>query len=343
MAYGKKKTDTDFIDIKALGNTIKTDDGSIRVFLITGEEDFFIDMTVASIKKKYLAPGSESMDYVKLDLGGKVLDVEKVENNISIPPWLSTKRIVHVTNCTFDSKDTESTEKLISNVPSFGILIFTLKDIDKRKKKLVNAFKENGVMALIDYMDSDSLISWIRKKLGQSNITIDTASCESIISRCEKSMRLITSEVSKLQLYCDGASITNIDENVVELVCPPDMQGNIFKIMDAVGQGNPSSALLQLNNLISLKEPPIRIRVMLTRHFRQLICAKEIGDARELVSRIKVQDFQARKLISQASRFQMAKLIRLYNLCATYDLEIKSGKANDRQSLESFVIMACEP
>lgn len=341
MAYSKKKTDTDFIDTKALGAAIKSDDGSTKVYLITGEEEFFVDMSVQSIKKKFLDAGSESMDYVKLDFNGKAIDVEKVENNISIPPWLSTKRIVHVNNCTFD-KNAEEVEELLNKVPSCGILIFTVKDIDKRKKKLVAAFKANGIMANVDYLDSDALTNWIKRKLGAANISIDTASCESITSRCERSMRLITAEVNKLQLYCEGENITTITEDVVELVCPPDMQGNIFKIMDSVGQGNPAAALLQLNNLINLKEPPIRIRVMLTRHFRQLICAKELGDARELAIRIKVQDFQARKLISQSGRFSMDKLIKLYHACATQDIEIKTGKANDQQTLESFVIMACE-
>lgn len=341
MAYSKKKTDNDFIDTKALGAAIKADDGSTRVYLITGEEDFFVNMSVQSIKKKYLNEDSISMDYVKLDFNGKAVDVEKVENNISIPPWLSTKRIVHVNNCTFD-KNAEEVEELLNKVPSCGILIFTVKDIDKRKKKLVSAFKANGITANVDYLDSDALTNWITRKLNAAGINIDPVSCESITSRCERSMRLITSEVNKLQLYCEGEGLTTITEDIVELVCPPDMQGNIFKIMDAVGQGNPAAALLQLNNLINLKEPPIRIRVMLTRHFRQLICAKELGDARELASRIKVQDFQARKLITQANRFNMDRLIRLYIVCATQDVEIKSGKANDQQTLESFVIMACE-
>lgn len=342
MAYGKKKTDSDFIDTKALGAAIKNDDGSNRVYLITGEEDFFVEMSVASLKKKFIAEGSESMDYVKLDFGGKAIDVDKVQENISISPWLSTKRVVHVNNCTFDAKDPDKLEALISGVPSCGVLVFTVKDIDKRKKKLVSAFKANGIMASVDYMDGDQLTGWIRKRLGASNITIETTACESIISRCDKSMRLITSEVAKLTLYCQGANISNIDEDVVELVCPPDMQGNIFKIMDAVGQGNAADALLQLNNLINLKEPPIRIRVMLTRHFRQLICAKEIGDARELASRIRLQDFQTRKLISQASRFSMDRLINLYNMCASNDLDVKTGKANDRQALETFVVFASQ-
>lgn len=342
MAYAKKKTDTDFIDTKALGAAIKNDDGSNRVYLITGDEDFFVEMSVNSIKKKFIAEGSETMDYVKLDFGGKVIDIDKVADNIAIPPWLSTKRIVHVNNCTFDSKDTEKAENLINNIPSCGILIFTIKDIDKRKKKLVSAFKNNGIMANVDYLDAASLTNWIRRKLGQNNINIDNESCESIISRCDKSMRNISAEVSKLQLYCEGLGITDIKESIVEEVCPPDMQGNIFKIMDYVGQGDPASALLQLNNLISLKEPPIRIRVMLTRHFRQLICAKELGDARETTSRLKIQDFQARKLISQSQRFSMDRLIKLYNMCANADLEIKTGKANDRQALETFVVYACE-
>ena len=340
-SYSKSKVDNDFLTLKQLGEKIKTDD-SVKLFLIVGEEDFFIDLSVKSIKDRYLSAGAESMDYVKLDFNGKSIDCDKVSENLNIPPWLSTKRIVLVDNCTFDSKDQDKTESLLSSIPSGNILIFTLKEFDKRKKKLFAAFKNNGVIAKIDYLDEDTLISWITRKLGKESITITTSACQSLISRCERSMRNVAGECNKLILYCNGIKENSVDDQTVELVCPPDMQGNIFKIMDCVGEGNAAMALIGVNNLINLKEPPIRIRFMLARHFKQLLCAKDLNDSRELSSRMHLMDFQSQKLIKQSRRFSMERLLYLYSECARIDTDIKQGLADDRQSLESFIIMASE-
>lgn len=341
MAYSKKtEKDSSIFDIKALGEHIKTNSESTSLYLIFGEEDFFIDMSVASIKKKYLGEGAETMDFVKLDYGGKDCVVDDILSNIELPPWLSPKRIVHVTNFSFPSEPDELI-KALSSIPDTSILIFTTPSFDKRKKSLLNAFKKNGVVAESLYLDDDKLMAWISKSLSKFGLTSNPQAMLSIVSRCDSSMRQISSEVNKIVLYCQGSNETNVTEDTVEMLCPPDIKGSVFNITDAVGSGDAQTALSILENLIIMKEPAIKIRFMLMRHLKQLICAKDLGRKDAIISRLKLQPFIADKLLRQANRFSMDTLLKLYIECSRQDMEIKHGNLDPRHSLESFIILSC--
>ena len=339
MAY-KKSTTSEYLDSKGLSDLIKNDNGDLKLILIFGEEDFFIEKEMDIIKKKYLSEGAEQMDYVKLDLVGKEPDIEKIRENLELPAWMSSKRIVVVSDFAIPS-DADDFVKLLSSVPDGSILVFTASKVDKRKKSVMTAFQKNGVIAELNYLDDDKSIKWISHFLSKSNITIDEEAAGSIVSRCDKSMRLISSEANKIMLYCIASGTSHVDMALVEEICPPDINGSVFNITDAVGQKDADTALTILNNLILMKEPTQRIRFMLLRHLKHLICAKELGNQSEIASRLKVQPFVAKKLMSQASRFNMDTLIMLFNECVREDSEIKHGNLDDRKSLESFMILAC--
>ena len=339
MAY-KKNITSEYLDSKGLSDRIKNDQGDLKLILMFGEEDFFIEKEMEIIKKKYLSEGSEQMDYVKLDLAGKEPDIEKIRENLELPAWMSSKRIVTVSDFAIPS-DTDDLVKLLSSVPDGSLLVFTAPKIDKRKKSVVSAFAKYGVIAELNYLEEEKSVKWISNFLSKSNITIDEEAASSIVSRCDKSMRLISSEANKIMLYCIASKTSHVDLSLVEEICPPDINGSVFNITDAVGQKDANTALSILNNLLIMKEPTQRIRFMLLRHLKHLICAKELGDQSTIASRLKVQPFVAKKLVSQASRFNMDTLIMLFNECIREDSEIKHGNLDDRKSLESFIILAC--
>lgn len=326
------------ITTDALNRTIK--EGSDNLFLIYGEEDYFIEMAVNSIKKKYLTAGFEQMDSVKLDFGGKALNLERISENIELPPWSSLKRVVEIVNFDFDKEATEKIPQIISNIPESTLLLFVTDKIDKRKKKLFDAFDKNGVMCEVKHLEENVLMNYIKKGFSRAELTIDYEAGESIISRYDSSMRRIEAAIRRITLYCQATETKNIDYNIVDELCEPDIHANIFKIVDAVGDGDAGKALVLLDNLIKLKEPLPKIRFMIARHMRELIAAKELKNKALMVKRTGVRDFNAAKLIRQSSNYSIDRLLKLYNLCFRNDYDLKHGMADERASLESFIVLA---
>ena len=326
------------VQTNELNKRIKENDDNL--FLLYGEEDFFIERAVMAIKSKYLAPGFETMDCIKLDFNGRSVVVDKISENVELPPWASSKRIVEIVNFDFDKDASEKIIKVLENVPESTLLLFVSSKFDKRKKKLYDAFSKNGVVCEVTYLDEALLKKYIVSGFKRSDITIDNESLESMISRFNSSMRKIDQAIRRIALYCASTNTGNVDIKIVDELCEPDVYGDIFKIMDAVGMGDASLALILLDNLIKMKEPLPRIRFMIARHFREMICAKELGNRNALMSRIGARSFVADKLIRQSNNFTMSKLLQLYKLCYKNDYDIKHGEADERASLESFIVLA---
>ena len=311
-----------------------------KLFLLYGEEDFFIDLAVMTIKKKYLEKGFEQMDYAKLDFNNKAVSVEKITENIELPAWASKKRVIEVVNFEFDKDSTEKLPSVISKLPEGTVLVFVAASFDKRKKKLLDAFDKNGIVCEVKHLDEAVLSKIISSGLSKAGLTVTPEACDSIISRYDKSMRRIDSAVKRISMYCSATDTKNVDFDVVEELCEPDVHARVFDIMDAVGEGNAAKAMVLLDNLIKLKEPLPKIRFMMARHFRELICAKELNNKNALVSRMGVKSFNADKLLRQSRNFNMNKLLTLYNLCFKNDYDLKHGTVDERASLESFIVLA---
>lgn len=344
---------SDIIDVSSFNRILKDNTDFKTVFLF-GEEEYLISSAISGMKKMYLSPEGDQMDCCTLDYDNKSVPVNDlltdIESNLMIPPWMSRKRLVIVKNVDlfqYSSNDKDLTErgaKIISSIPRESLLIFVAEKVDKRKKAVLNMFMKNGYVVEVNFMDEDKLSLYIRKQLSKSGISIDDASVSSLISRSDKRLRQVITEINKLVLYCEGKGIKSINETLIENICPPDIRGTVFNITDAIGSGDVSQALrildTLLKNLLVSKEPPIKIRAMFTKHIKQLICAKEIGNEREIIAQMKVHPFVAKKINNQARNFSMNSLLDLYARCAKVDADIKHGLMEERQGLEMLIILS---
>lgn len=317
------------------------------LLLIYGQEDYFCENVIRMIRKLYIAEGSEQMDYVKLDFESKGFDIEKVADNVQLPPWLSEKRIVLVRNSgMFSMADAKKElsiafEKFSKTIPDSTIVIFWEDSIDKRKKALLKSFESNGIVCESPFLNEVKIATKIAALLNKYDLSITNDAMDSLISRSDKYMRLILNEVTKILLYCQANNLTLIDMEVIDTLCAPDVKGSIFNLTDSICTGNVGNALAIVDNLIVLKEPVAKIKFMLSKHIRQLICAKELKTSSKIVEVLGVHPFSAQKLAEQAPKFSMDKLLNLYSSCAKCDFDFKQGKMDERHSLEILLVLAC--
>lgn len=311
------------------------------LYLITGEEKFLIDRLVNEIKAKLLAPGAESLDFYAKDQTNAELSLDDFQSLVGTPPFLSTRRVTLIKNTGWWSgrspstpKDVEAWKKAIESVPEFATVLFVEDKVDNRKKQLVDAAAGSGVLAEIDFMDEDALSNIIETAMKKRGITIPPDCVSSLISRVDSSMRMCENEMAKLRMYCENQGITTLNMQILDMLCIPDVHASVFNMTDAIGMRRTDRAMEIFQNLIFLKEPIPKIRLMLARHIRHLICAKELGDVNQTRAALKIQPFVARNLVSQAKGFSMGQLEQIYNMCYKSDMLVKSGKMDDQLAME---------
>lgn len=320
---------------------INKETDSLGLVLLYGTESYMIDGAVSMLKKACLGPGAEDMDYAGIDTRtGDKFDMSRLEELISMPPWMSPKRLIVVKqsglpNRELSDKDTD----ILENIPSSTVVVFFEETVDSRKKAF-KTFLQYGTVASMSGFEEDELTGWISGRFGKENLRIGFEAANSMASRCSNNMMELVNEINKVTLYCQNKGYTEVTPDIVELCCPSDLSGKIFDIMDACGSGDAKIALGTLDKLIQNKEPIVKIRASIVNHIKALIMAKEAGNPGILVDRSGMNEFRAKKLCQQARNFDMKELIKLYLAAADSDSEFKHGLIDERYSLEIILVKA---
>ena len=320
---------------------INKETDSLGLVLLYGTENYMIDGAVSMLKKVCLGEGAEDMDYAAIDTRtGDKFDMSKLEELISMPPWMSPKRLIVVKQSGLPNRELSDKDlEILKNIPSSTVVVFFEETVDSRKKSF-KAFLQYGTVASMSGFEEDELTGWISNRFGKENIRIGFEAANSMASRCSNNMMELVNEINKVTLYCQNKGYTEVTPDIVELCCPPDLSGKIFDIMDACGSGDARIALGTLDKLIANKEPLVRIRASIVNHIKALIMAKEAGNAGVLVDRTGMNDFRAKKLCQQARNFDMKELIKLYLAAADSDSEFKHGLIDERYSIEIILVKA---
>ena len=91
----------------------------------------------------------------------------------------------------------------------------------------------------------------------------------------------------------------------VEAVCSTQTVSHIFDMLEAVANKNKEKALSLYYDLLTLKEPPMRILYLIVRQFNGILQAKELAarglSSKEIASAIKVAPVLSRSSSHAAS------------------------------------------
>ncbi len=322
-------------------NKIKNESDSLGLVLMYGTETYMIDGAVSMLKKVCLGPGAEDMDFSMIDTRtGEKFDIGKLEELISMPPWMSPKRLIVVKQSGLPGRELSDKEtNILKDIPSSVVVVFFEDNVDSRKKAF-KSFLQYGTVASMAGFEENELIGWISNRFGKENIRIGFEAANSMASRCSGNMMELVNEINKVTLYCQSKKYTEVTPEIVELCCPADLSGKIFDIMDACGSGNANIALGTLDKLLANKEPLVMIRASVMSHIKALIMAKEAGNPNVLIDRTGMNEFRAKKLCIQAKNFDMKSLIALYLTASDLDSDFRHGLIDERYSLEIVLVKA---
>ncbi len=351
-------------------NTVKSQlrQGQLeKLYVLSGEEDFLAENLMQSIKVASLQPGFEAVDCVHLDGSSRVSppSLERLRREAATPAFASPRRLVVVRNSgLFAAKsgrqaqpdtpaaaaeDTrERTQDKNRELIDFlqrladGVcFVFWEEKIDRRQKLLMDAIYNHGILAIFERQKPPELVKWLTGLCQRQGVRIERRAAESLVDRCDASMRAIRSECDKLLLYCAGSGRQTIDLELVDALCIQDIRGGIFDLTDAIAAGNSGRAVELLQALLFRKEPTTLIRFLLARHLRNLIIAHDARSDAELASTAGIPPFVASRLRTQTRKVAIDPLEALYHQCHKNDVAAKSGRMADLLALETLVVSAC--
>ena len=310
-------------------------EGKFRpVYLIFGEETFLRNSYKNRLKEAVI--GEDTMNFAVFE--GKGIDVEELIRLADTMPFFSEHRLILVENSGFFKSAPDSLVKYLPSMPDTTCILFVEAEVDKRSK-LYKKVRELGYGAEMARQDTASLARWAGGILAKEGKKITSRTMEHFLEMTGDDMENIRMELEKLVGYTLGRDV--ITDKDVEAVCTVRVTSRIFEMIAAISGGQTRKAMDLYEDLLTLKEPPMRILFLIARQFNQILQVKEMmsrgQDKGTIASRLKMQPFVVGKVMPQARQFTREQILSYVEFCVNAEEAVKSGKLQDRLAVELLI------
>ena len=150
----------------------------------------------------------------------------------------------------------------------------------------------------------------------------------------------LRTELEKLISYTMGQEIVARED--IEAVTTVQVTNKIFDMVAAIVAGKTKIAMDRYEDLLTLKEPPMRILFLIARQFNQILLVKEMmasgNDKSAIASKLKIPPFAAAKLMPQARNFTKEQLAGCVEACVETEEAVKTGRLGDRLAVELLIM-----
>ena len=305
------------------------------IYLLCGDEPFL----VGSYKKRMreAISGDDTMNFNYFE--GKNPDVKEIISLADTMPFFAERRLILIDSSGFFKSAPEELVAYLPQMPDTTCLIFCESEVDKRNK-LYKKVKELGHVAELNKQDSAQLMQWAAGILTKDGKKITKPVMEYFLERTGDDMENIRTELEKLICYTMGRDV--ITKEDVEAIGTVHVTNRIFEMVSAIVARNTKKALELYEDLLTLKEPPMRILFLIARQFNQLLQVKELaaqgGDKGTIASKLKVPPFAAGKLLTQAKMFTKEQILSYVQLCVESEEAVKTGRMGDRMAVELLIV-----
>jgi len=328
------------------------------LYILYGQDDFSLNQAVGKIKadlgdREMVATNTTSLE-------GQHLTLSELRNKCDAAPFLSSYRLVIVEGLLGRFEVTQSKprsgkgksrnglgewedlDSYIKQMPETTVLVLVDEEV-KDQNPLLKKISPLAEVKTFPLLRGRDLKAWIRGQVKAEGGDIIPQAVNLLAELIGGDLWAMDGEIQKLLLYSQERPIS--EDDVRQLVSHIQ-EANIFVLVDAVAEGRTELAQRILHRLYDEGVPPPYILVMITRQFRLIAQAGDLGKG---LSRLQIQDrlglkssYSLDKTLSQAKLYDFEGVKRAYDKLLETDLAIKTGKYSDKLALELLVTeLAC--
>ena len=304
------------------------------VYLLFGEEVFLRNTYKKRLREAVV--GEDVMNFARFE--GKGLDVDELIRLADTMPFFAERRLILIEDSGFFKSASEALVKYLPEMPDTTCLVFAESEVDKRNK-LYKKVKSLGYAAEMARQDAAQLGRWAGGILAKEGRKITNRTMELFLSMMGDDMENIRMELEKLISYTMGRDV--ITDEDVKAVCTIRVNSRIFEMVAAIAGRQTRRAMELYEDLLTLKEPPMRILFLIARQFNQILQVKELMekgmDRGTIASKLKLQPFVAGKTMPQARQFSREQIFSYVNSCIEAEEAVKTGRLSDRLAVELLI------
>ena len=342
-----------------------------KVYLLFGDEDYLVRQYRNELIRAVI--GSE--DSMNLNIHrSESLDWGVIQDEIMSMPFFAEHRMVVLEDTRLfmsrkTAKDAEAADSgessgdedlaaqvaaFIPKIPDSTVVLFVEQPDEKKaggkkgrisvdkRGKLYKAVSKTGLAAEFGSMDTQSLSRWVAGRLAGEKIRITSGAMERFLQMTGNDMSHINTETQKLISYAGEGGVIHLND--VEAITSEILEGRVFRMIDLIARHECAAALSLYSDLLQLRESPGMIFALIMKQYDRMMLAKDImergGGIPQIMSELKLADWQARQLMGQARYYTMAQVRSLTEECIRIRQLVQSGRMEEQLATE-LVIIKC--
>ncbi len=251
-----------------------------------------------------------------------------IANSFRTNTFFSAKRVIILRNAValLEPKETIKLLEELKNASDTDVYFFENKA--SAKSALFTWLKTNSDFQELVIDKKFDLVEHIKNTVKKEEGEISPLAAERLATFVGPDLWRLSEEIKKLVNY----KYLNKDEPVIEtadisLLVSPDVDLNIFDLIDAFATKNTKKAAELINDFIDRGVNELYLLTMIWKQFRNIAMAKFENNVSDLTLTKKagLHPYVAKKTMAQARNFDIEDILRIYEKLAQADHKLKSG------------------
>ncbi len=307
----------------------------MKIILISSESRILLEEEI----KKIIPKEANRVGYNILE--NSIDDILEEASYVSL---FDDQKYIVVKNADFfgkgkiNEKENDKINAYLEHPYTNTTLIFTTYEAVDKRKKITKYIIDNYDYKELKTPKNYDLIKETQKNL--INYKIDENTIKYIVDACLGNYDLVQNEVQKIKDYFTLGETLNL--NQIKEIVASNIDENVFKFVDVVIKKDLKNTMNFLENFLSLKEDVLQLINMLLREYRlimyYILLNQEKKSPKEITTTLKLQDWQLRKIIQEASIYHLDDLKDIILKIGELDYNIKSGQQDKNIAFQSFLI-----
>lgn len=332
--------------MKTIDEDIKT--GNFKqIYLLYGEEGYLKKQYRDKLKKALTAAGDSGfsmggdtgsdMNFTAFE--GKGTNPKEVIDLAETLPFFAERRVILIENSGFFKNACEELAEYLPQVAPATSFIFVEEEVDKRSKMYKTVSKAGKAVEFAT--QSEELITrWILSRLKKEGKNITGNVMQLFLSKTGTDMGNIDRELEKLICYTLERDVITAED--VEAIATEQTTNKIFDMVNAIAEHNQRKALDLYYDLLTLKEPPMRIMYLITRQFQILLNIRDMArqglDNQTMAKKAGIPPFAVKRNVTQAKGFTIAQIKQALVEGVELEEAVKTGRMDDQMAVELFIM-----
>lgn len=301
------------------------------VYLLMGEEPFFIDGVEEALEAQLVDEGTKAFDYTLVY--GKEAKIPEILEVAKRYPMLGEKQLLVVREAQYMDKNLDALAAYAQNPQPQTVLVICWKhkSLDKRSK-LYKAIHKNGVVLEAKPLYDNQVPGWIASAAKHHGLDVSPEAIQLLTSSVGADLQTLENALKKLQLVLGSG--TRIGVEAIEAHVGISKDYNNFELQKAVGERN-AALVMQIANHMgdhSKKHPLVLTLSTLHRYFMKIISYHALPNKGQAAKVLGVNPYFIREYELAARNFSMKQSAQVLEEIYVYDLKSKGLGAVNKDS-----------